>query len=411
MLAGEQTNLQLKIIGITYRNSETGYSVLKAKIEKSQEIVCVTATTPDLQPNTLYEAKGQWIEHKQYGRQFQASLLVAQTPQDRYAILAYLSSGNIEGIGEKTAKAIVQKFGDKTLEILDKHPEQLLNVAKIGRKKLKLIRDSWREQTSQRDLVIFLQSHAVPLRFMTKLIQTYGASAKIKIENEPYDLINDIPGIGFILADRIAQKNGLQADAVARIEAATYYLINEYNSRGHCFISTSQLLIALGKLLNIDELIISERLAVALNKLNHELKIVTESLPSQKEGENALVHWKKEIYFAEQSLSNSINSLLKSSVPKINENEFNDKILALTASDNKQVELSADQLQAIYLALNSKIFILTGGPGVGKTTTANLIIKYFSFLQKKICVCAPTGRAAQRLSELTALNATTIQNG
>ncbi len=406
------TSLKLLVKNINYLNIDSGFAVLQVSIYQGSEEFTLTTKSilSSPQKGQIYEAWGEWVKHPKFGKQFQATRLVNVLPTGAKAISQYLSSGLIDQIGPKTAKAIVKVFGENTFSILDHSPEKLLEVSGIGTKKLEVITEGWKQQSHDRTFIMFLQAHSIPLRFASKLLKKYGSEATNLISSNPYRLIYDIRGIGFHTADSIARSVGISPESPDRLAAGVIYLLQNALSHGHTFLTFDEIQNHLLKLLALSEEHLFAKLPLVLNSLESDYLVICEKIKTKitdinKEGEVQL-YYLKDLYFAEINVAKKLASMM--------ENKSLKEVKALklkkdaTGAHPAINHLSAKQNEAVARALSSSVFILTGGPGVGKTTTAKTIISFFKEQGKKIALCAPTGRAAQRLSEVSQMSAQTI---
>jgi exodeoxyribonuclease V alpha subunit len=397
------SQLHAEVERITYRNDENGWTVLKVRNLDDSTVVTVTGALPELREGEHLQLVGQWTSHSTYGRQFKADRAVPVRPSTRAAILRYLSSGIIKGIGDKTAERIVSHFGLDTFKILDDNPGCLLQVPKIGAKKAKEIIANWKSQKSAADVMMFLSNHGISLTFAQKIMRIYGDSAIEVISANPYQLAIDISGVGFLKADAIARSVGIAADSPERVRAAILHQLQQAEDRGHCYQTTLQIQESLQAILGLSEDVITGILPSALTKLGESGSLLSEDLP---QGESTVVSWwRPELLASECDITDRLASLMIKSVTF--EPERVEQWIA-RYNEVSSAPLSNSQAEAVRIAASSKVFILTGGPGVGKTTTANAIIRLFKAMGKSVLLAAPTGRAAQRLSEVSAEKAKTI---
>lgn len=310
----------------------------------------------------------------------------------------------IKGIGPKTAHRIVEHFGDNTLEILDANPQRLMEIPSIGSKKAEAIIDSWKEQRSVANVMMFLNTHGISPLFAARIFKIYGADAIKTVSADPYRLAVDIHGIGFISADKIARSMGIATDSPERMRAAILFQLQQAEERGHCYVTTPQLIRMLIECLTLSEDRIVPRLADCLGQLNSVGAIVSEKI-EDAEGETTSAHFRAELLVAEWNVAHTCAKLLAN--PLAPETERVEAWLS-RYGEASGTELSQEQLDAVRKAAMSRVFILTGGPGVGKTTTANTIIRLLKAMGKTVALGAPTGRAAQRLTEVAAAPARTI---
>lgn len=389
------SQFRAEIERVSYRNEENGWTVLRARNVEDQSLITATGHFAAVQAGQEFELFGSWSRHPTYGLQFKIDRIVPVRPTTAAAIEKYLASGLLKGIGPKTAERIVEHFGDKTLDVLDQTPARLLEVGSIGRKKAEAILASWDVQRGESDVLMFLNAHGISPLFAARIRKTYGPDAIKIVSADPYRLATDIQGIGFLSADKIARSVGIALDSAERIRAAVVYQLQQAEDRGHCYVTTPQLLKMLVDSLGLQEDQVTGRLADALTALNSIGAIVTEP-----QG-----HFRADLLIAELNVAQRAKELL--TIPLATDHErvqgWIDKYTEVAGTP-----LSEEQLDAVKKAVSSRVFILTGGPGVGKTTTANAVIRLLKAMGRSVALAAPTGRAAQRLTEVAAAPAKTI---
>lgn len=401
---GSSATLRGEVERVTYANSENGYSVLRIRDIATNVTVTATGHFVEIKPGELFQFTGSWSFHAQYGRQFKIERALPIRPTSKPAIIRYLSSGLIKGIGEKTAEKIVKHFGENTFKILDENPACLMQVESIARKKAQVIIDAWQSQRAAADIMMFLNQHGITPNFARKIFKLYGASTIEIVSTDPYKLAEDLHGIGFLKADAIALNVGIAMDSPQRIRAAILYQLQQAEDRGHCYLSSPQLSAGLSATLDLPEDRLADRLHCEMQALQRSGAIITEKVYTPI-GESAEGHYRGELLAAELDVAESMAQLLKQNV-EIDLNRVDNWIERYVSASGSV--LSDGQLQAVKSAVQSGVFVLTGGPGVGKTTTANVIIRLFKAMGRKVALAAPTGRAAQRLSEVAAEKAKTI---
>lgn len=401
--------LRCEVERISFRNEDNGWSVLKvapldaAGLTLSDGLTAVGILAA-VHVGELFEFHGTYADHPQYGKQFRIERAVQLRPTSIPAIEKYLASGVIRGIGPKTAKLVCKHFGQATLEILDSNPTRLLEVPGIGKKKAEGAISAWKEQRGVADVMMFLSAHDITQTFAARIFKAYGHEAVRLVSKDPYRLASDIQGIGFKNADRIAQSVGIDKDSPMRIKAAALHILSTGEDRGHCYLTAAQILTQMVSLLELPVVTIEAHLAAAIDDLEMHGSIVCEQL-TEASGEMVMAHYRSDLLAAEITLKDQLARLISTPMP----------------SDADRIELwlkryivasgttlSKEQLDAVRLAAASRVFILTGGPGVGKTTTANAIIRLIKAMGKSVALAAPTGRAAQRLTEVAAMPARTI---
>ena len=379
------------IDNITYRNQENGFTIARLAADNEQEKITVVGAFATLEEGEHIEVQGVWTEHPQYGRQLKIEEYRIIYPTTETGIEKYLGSGMIRGIGPKSAKRIVAHFGDKALDIIDENPMRLIEVPKLGRKKIHLIAESWGEQRQIKDVMVFLQSHGITTGWAVKIYKEYGQRSIEIVKNNPYRLERDIRGIGFLLADRIAQNLGTAIDAPQRVEAGIRYLLNKAAEEGHLFLSTGTK--------ETSKPNITERAEQILN-LNAEL--IPPALESICLEEDIYIEedrcYLPLLFHAEVGIVSSLRRLIEKDSRK------NLKLKKL----DEELQLAPEQRLAVEMAVNNKVFLLTGGPGTGKTTVTKRILQQLEANGLKVSLCSPTGRAAKRLREATGRSASTI---
>ena len=396
-------SLKGQIERITYTNDENGYTVAKVKVSGRKDLVTVVGTLLIPIPGEVIEMKGNWMNHPRYGEQFKVEHYKSLVPASVYGIEKYLGSGLIKGIGPIMAGRIVKKFGEETLEVIENEIEKLAEVDGIGKKRIEMVKKAWEDQKEIREVMIFLQTHGVGSGYATKIFKQYGSRSIQVVKENPYRLATDIFGIGFISADRIAEKLGFARDSELRAEAGILYVLHQLADEGHVYYPYEPLVKKCQEILGVDREVIVKALgAIAAAKM-----IVMEDLKEDIEdfGEKDKAVYLAKFHLSETSIVTRMKTLIKSpkSIRKIDSDKAIDwvqKQLAIT--------LAKRQMEAIKCAAENKVMVITGGPGTGKTTIINAILKIFSKLRVKIMLAAPTGRAAKRMSEATGHEAKTI---
>lgn len=391
--------LEAEVQTVTFFNADNGYTVIRVKVRDQPGVVTAVGHVLQVRPGETLRVTGQWKEHPRYGRQFLMDKAEPMLPAGVNAIRRYLSSGQLKGVGPVLAERMVKLFRDKTLEIIDTDPDKLLTVEGIGALKLEKIRKSWEEQHHIRALILFLQEHDVSPALASRIFRHHGPQSLQKVRENPYELAHEVRGIGFKTADTIALKLGFAPDCPQRLEAALVYLLFQFSDSGHVFCPMEELLQKAQELLEGSD---GQDLHEALLALRERKRVILEELGSQGLGTVIyLAHfhrWEKEIAARLHALLNHPAALDKS------------KLFAALAKleARHRIRLSAEQRQAVEEACLSKVFILTGGPGTGKTTITRFIVEAMGMLGLKVKLAAPTGRAAKRLSEATGAHASTL---
>lgn len=387
-----------QIVRIIYQNKETGYTIALLKVKWDIDPVTIMGNMVAVNEGEFISVEGDWEFNKKYNQnQFKISKYKTIMPTGIDGIEAYLSYGYVVGIGPEIAKRVVQKFGEKTFEILDSNPERLLEVSGIGKVRIEGIKKSWNEQKKIRDLVIFLAEHDISGSIATKIYNVYGEKSIEIIKSNPYVLVRDIRGIGFHTADRIAQKIGFPLDSVFRAEAALLHTLYTYADEGHSYAPMEELIQKTNELIKVDE----ELIINGLDNLNSSDKIVVDITFG---GDQRI--YLSNYYRYETESASMLKELLsvKKQKPFINyETEFK------AVESKSKITLAPEQKDAIESALNHKVVVITGGPGVGKTTIINSIIEIYRRNRLGLILLAtPTGKAAKRMTEVTGLESKTI---
>jgi len=386
---------------ITFHNLDNGYSVLKVLVPAQREVFTVVGTISSVVAGEYLEARGTWISDRTHGLQFKADELKTSPPHTSEGIVKYLGSGLIKGIGPTYAKRIVEVFGDRTLEVIDKSPTFLSEIKGIGPQRLELIRRSWQEQHGVRSIMVFLQSYGIGTARAVRIYKQYGENAIEMVKGNPYRLTTDIWGIGFKTADELAMRLGLPMDSPLRARAAVRFVLQELGSKGNVGYPEASVAEETIRLTGIDATVIQE----AIETGRQEDELVRDSAPAEASREAASWLYLKPLFLAETGVARAICSLAKGQhpLPQI------DVPAALGWVQTKMgLELAESQREAIEAATRESVLVITGGPGVGKTTIVRGIIEIFAAKRKRVELAAPTGRAAKRLSESTGRPARTI---
>ena len=378
---------------IVFKSSDTGYTVIKFR--ENNIIHTAVGVLPHVKEGQNLKITGSWVNHSQFGKQFKVEECEEILPTSKDGIEKYLSSGIIQGIGPVTAKKIVNKFGEDTLNILDNNIERLKEIEGIGKKKLETIIESYREQRELKNITIFLQTHGLSVNQCLKIYKKYGASSVDTVKNNPYILCDEISGIGFKTSDKIARSLGIEIDSPFRIQSGIRYVINEFCANGHTFMPKDELIKEASNVLTVSGDIIEENIKNAA--LDRKIKL---EKVNDKEGVFTIPN-----YYCELGITNRILTLAISNFQDISV-DVDHLILQFEKKNN--ITFAESQKDAIISAFQNGIEIITGGPGTGKTTILKCIIEIFETCGLKVLLGAPTGRAAQRMSESTGKEATTI---
>ncbi len=385
--------LEGMISEIVFKNEDNGYTIAHL-VNENDEIV-VVGCMPTLAIGESIEVEGKWVNHKIYGTQFEVNSFMPVTPSSLEGIYVYLSSGMIHGIGEKMAKRIIDKFGVDTLEVIQNSPEKLQEVEGIGSKKVKQIVKSYEEDRELRNIIIQLSPFGITPNYCLKIYKKYKSSAIEVINKNPYQLAEDIRGIGFKVADSIASKIGIDKNSKDRICQGILYTLNKSLSNGHTYLPEHVLIQDSEKLLELNGEILKECVMMLVyNQKIHIEKVNNENLI-----------YLMPYYLAENGVC--------SQIVKLSQYEFEDLKIDIdneinVLEEDKKIKLAEKQILAVKESVNSGVLIITGGPGTGKTTTINTIIDIFENNGKSVTLAAPTGRAAKRMSETSNKEAKTI---
>ncbi len=375
---------------ITYQNEENGYAVLKCKAKNYNDLVTVVGIMPDAHVGSVLALEGAWKVDSKYGRQFLVEKWEETLPATVYGMEKYLGSGLIKGVGPKFAKRIVQKFGKDTLDVIEETPDLLIQVEGIGKLRVERIKSGWQEQKEVKNIMLFLQGHEVSTSHATKIFKTYGSDSIHVVQENPYRLADDIWGIGFKTADAIASRLGIGKDRFIRLRSGILYTLNKLSEKGHCYALRGQLVQTASELLEVEE----PELEMTLDEMLRTSDVI-------KDGEAIYL---PPFYFSETGCAKRLLGLMAAGRREAVDVE------AVMEAVAQQGDLSYDALQqeAIRVAISSKVMVLTGGPGTGKTTTTLGIISAYRQAGCRILLAAPTGRAAKRMSEATGMEAKTI---
>ncbi|MDF7799211.1 ATP-dependent RecD-like DNA helicase [Pontiellaceae bacterium B1224] len=381
---------------VVFRNEENGFCVLRVKVRGHKELITVTGTAPTVNPGEWLAADGEWLTDPRHGQQFKASGMRMSQPDTLAGIEKYLASGMVKGIGKEYAKRLVQTFGRDVFDVIENSSGKLLKVEGIGKGRKDNIKKAWDEQKNVRKIMSFLFSHGISTTRAFRIHKIYGDKAIELVQRDPYCLARDIRGIGFLIADQIAMKLGIGKDSDLRARAGLEYCLDELTSNGHCAYVRNDLLSRAAELLDIDLDIIDAGLEYLVE--NKRLILRTDSIGRD------LVYLPK-LYFAEIELAKKLQALEKGKHP-CPDIDFSK---ALEWVQKKAgIELANAQREALKTAIRSKVMVITGGPGVGKTTLVNSVLMILKAKKMRVELCAPTGRAAKRMAETTGMEAKTI---
>ena len=381
---------------IIFHNDDNGYTVFSISAQ-GKETTCV-GYFADLKEGVLIEAEGQYTDHPAYGRQFKVSSFSLREPEGRDAIERYLASGAVKGIGAALASRIVKHFGEETLRIMENEPERLAEIKGISARKAREIGVYCAEQAGLRRAMIFLQKYGVTLKTGIRIYRQYGEEMYSVLKENPYRLAEDVDGIGFLTADRIAQEIGIRPDSEYRIRSAVLYCLSEAMGEGNVYLPEQILIRRTVSLLDVD----MEQVSAALQGLALEHKVVRRGDGSAADEEVTV--YSPPCYYMELNAARMLLDLSGSTGE--DEREIAEKIRRL--EEESKIRLADEQIRAVALAAGNGVTILTGGPGTGKTTAINEMIRYFRRERMSFFLAAPTGRAAKRMTEATGCEASTI---
>ncbi|MCW5701979.1 MAG: ATP-dependent RecD-like DNA helicase [Bradyrhizobium sp.] len=380
---------------VTFHNAENGFCVLRIKARGHRDLITVIGHAAIISPGEWVTASGDWVNDHTHGQQFKARFMRTSAPASIDGIEKYLGSGMIRGIGPVYARKMVKAFGEKVFDVIEAEPDRLREVTGIGVLRAKRITDAWAEQKIVREIMVFLHSHGVGTARAVRIFKTYGSDAVQVMTENPYRLARDIRGIGFKTADAIAVKLGIEKTAMIRVRAGISYALTEAMDDGHCGLPTEELAPLAVELLEVPKELVQTAL---------DLELAEGAVIAATVGETACV-FLAGLYRAEKVIAERILKILNGRLPW----PYIDADKALPWVEQKtRLSLAESQVAAIRLALISKVLVITGGPGVGKTTIVNSILRILAAKGVNLLLCAPTGRAAKRMTEATGFEAKTI---
>jgi exodeoxyribonuclease V alpha subunit len=392
---GNQEVLAGAVERVTFHNAENGFCVLRIKARSHRDLVTVVGNAAAISAGEWVTATGEWVNDRTHGQQFKARFIRTSQPTSIDGIEKYLGSGMIRGIGPVYAKSMVKAFGEKVFDIIEAEPDRLREVTGIGAVRAKRITDAWADQKIVREIMVFLHNHGVGTARAVRIFKTYGADAVQVMTENPYRLARDIRGIGFKTADAVAMKLGIEKSAMIRVRAGIAYALAEAMSEGHCGLPNEELLPLAVELLEVDKNLVQAAL---------ELELADGTVIADTVGTTACV-FLGSLYRAEQVIAERLLNLVNGKLPW----PYIDPQKALPWIEARtDLTLAPGQADAIRLALLSKVLVITGGPGVGKTTIVNSILRILSVKGVNLLLCGPTGRAAKRMTEATGFEARTI---
>lgn len=384
------TRIRCVVERITYQNPDNGYSVLKVRVKGYDEPIPLVGNLLDVTVGSVLLAEGDWRVDVKYGRQFMVEKWEETMPATLYGIEKYLGSGLIKGVGPKCAKQIVSVFGLDTISVIEDSPDKLLAVPGIGKKRINMIKESWERQKEVKNIMLFLQGYGVSTGFAAKIYKAYGNESIGKVKENPFCLADDVWGIGFKTADGIAEKLGFGKESFVRCRSGLMYTLNELSDEGHTFASREQLIQKGVSLLEAPEPAVTSALEKML--MAEDLVLDGEAI------------YLPPFYYAETGTANKLRNLTAAPASK----ELPEEVPLTDIQRMSGIRYDAVQIDAITQAARSKIMVLTGGPGTGKTTVTQGIIAMYRAFGLEVLLAAPTGRAAKRMTEATGLESKTI---
>ena len=386
---------------ITYHNEENSYTIAKMKIGGRQDLVTAVGNLLSVSAGEVLKLKGEWHNHPKFGEQFKIISYESVVPATVKGIEKYLGSGLIKGIGPVMANRLVTKFGMETLNVIETETRRLCEVEGIGDKRIGMIKKAWDDQKEIRDVMVFLQGHGVSPAYAAKIYKKYAKASVAVVQQNPYKLATDIFGIGFITADKIAGNLGISKESLIRAEAGILYVLHQLSDEGHVYYPYEPLVEECKKILGVER----DTIVKAFGKISFEKKIVIEDLNKEDIKENNKAVYLAKFHVCEVGVAARLQELMR--FPKKLKAFDREKALEWVQGELK-IQLAKNQKQAVKEAIEKKVMVVTGGPGTGKTTIINSIIKICGRLGQRVLLSAPTGRAAKRMAEATGHESKTI---
>jgi exodeoxyribonuclease V alpha subunit len=393
---GATERLHGSIERVTFHSEETGFCVLRVRVRGRAEHATVVGKAASVRPGEFVEATGHWQRDRQHGLQFRAGELRIVAPSTREGIERYLASGMIRGAGPHFARKLVEAFGERVFEVIEQEPERLRQLPGVGPKRASRLIQAWSEQRAVRDIMVFLQSHGVGTARAFRIYKAYGDDAVERVTENPYRLALDVHGIGFLSADRIARQVGIALDSPIRARAGVRHVLQEHAGQGHCAVFVARLREDTSRLLEIPE----DAVDAAIRAEAEDASIVLDPIA----GEPAA--WLARLHVAEVGIAAEVARLEAGDPPWGRQLDVARAIPWV--AERTGIRLAPSQRHAVEVALRNKITVVTGGPGVGKTTLVHSLLRIVQAKKVEPVLCAPTGRAAKRMSESTGLEARTI---
>ena len=397
------TELSGQIERITFSNEDNGFTIARVRVHGRRDLVTIVGNLISPMPGEVLHMKGTWANHPKFGEQFKVDHYEITIPATVFGIKKYLGSGLIKGIGPVMADRIVKRFGKNALDIIENHIHRLAEIEGIGKKRINMIQIAWDEQRDVRDVMMFLQSHGVSTGYAAKIYKAYGKNAVAMVLNNPFQLAMDVRGIGFVTADKIAEQLGFEKTSEKRLEAGIIHVLEKMSEDGHVYYPQSLLYEKCSEILQVD----SGLLEKPLTAIKETKKIVVEDF---KTYDGKRERQSNSVFLSRYHVSETgiARFLLKLTFAKLPFSAVDAKKAIKWVEPQLGIFLAASQVDAILLALSSPVMVLTGGPGTGKTTIINAILKIYVRLKLKVMMAAPTGRAAKRITETTGAEAKTI---
>ena len=386
---------------ITYHNEENAYTIAKMKIGGRHDLVTAVGNLLSVSAGEVLKLKGEWHNHPKFGEQFKIISYESVVPATVKGIEKYLGSGLIKGIGPVMANRLVTKFGMETLNVIETETRRLCEVEGIGDKRIGMIKKAWDDQKEIRDIMVFLQGHGVSPAYAAKIYKKYAKESVAVVQQNPYKLATDIFGIGFITADKIAGNLGISKESQIRAEAGILYVLHQLSDEGHVYYPYEPLVEECKKILGVER----DTIVKAFGKISFEKKIVIEDLNKEDIKENNKAVYLAKFHVCEVGVAARLQELMR--FPKKLKAFDREKALEWVQGELK-IQLAKNQKQAVKEAIEKKVMVVTGGPGTGKTTIINSIIKIYGRLGQRVLLSAPTGRAAKRMAEATGHESKTI---
>jgi exodeoxyribonuclease V alpha subunit len=388
---------------ITYINEENGWTIARLKVPRQKALVTIAGYLPAISIGEGLRVEGEWMNHPQYGRQLSVTRYQSAAPGTLAALKRYLGSGLLKGVGPVLAEHIANTFGLETLNVLDNHPERLQEVPGMGARKALAIAEAWRERRALKEIMVFLQGQGLPVALAVRILRKYGSAAEGVVREQPYRLAAEVYGVSFEVADAIAARSGVVADAPQRVGAGVAAVLREAAASGHVFLPLSMLVPAAAKLLTLAPSVVEG----AVPKLDATGYFQLDEMTVNGHGPQAVAYL-PEMHEGEVAIANVLKAL-QLGYDRLSVPAGEDWTRAAEYADSREsMRLTPQQQSAVQTALSHRITVITGGPGTGKTTTLRSAVRLVQAREGTIALAAPTGRAAKRLSDATGVPAVTI---